>query len=274
MVFRRPSLIVARSPAPARSSRGTRPRRLPRQAERAARARRQRRSAVAPERPQRAGDNLIPQDPPPTAPRPPAPRPAPRTHAAGRPRGRSGEAPRSRAASAPRTTARSARALRGLQRGLVGAHAADRRAARLLPHARRAVPQLLARSPRRSPPTTRTSGRSRSTTATPAERHAAPGAPLRRQPARSACQDKTQSTANLRLRLNPEIHISDNLRIMSQIDLLDNLVLGSTPDAYAHQAERHDGTERQRHRLRGQRLQRLRPARRASRPRRVRPPPA
>ena len=26
-----------------------------------------------------------------------------------------------------------------------------------------------------------------------------------------ACQDKTQSTANLRLRLNPEIHISDNL---------------------------------------------------------------
>src|SRR5690606_22796827 len=47
------------------------------------------------------------------------------------------------------------------------------------------------------------------------------------------CQDKTQSHANLRLRLNPEIHISDNLRIMSQVDLLDNLVLGSTPDAYA-----------------------------------------
>jgi uncharacterized protein (TIGR04551 family) len=49
----------------------------------------------------------------------------------------------------------------------------------------------------------------------------------------TACQDKTQSTANLRLRLNPEIHVSDNLRIMSQVDLLDNLVLGSTPDAYA-----------------------------------------
>lgn len=47
------------------------------------------------------------------------------------------------------------------------------------------------------------------------------------------CRDKTESHANLRLRLNPEIHISDNLRIMSQIDLLDNLVLGSTPDAYA-----------------------------------------
>ena len=47
------------------------------------------------------------------------------------------------------------------------------------------------------------------------------------------CMDKTQSTANLRLRLNPEIHISDNLRILTQVDLLDNLVLGSTPDAYA-----------------------------------------
>lgn len=51
--------------------------------------------------------------------------------------------------------------------------------------------------------------------------------------ATAECEDKTQSTANLRLRLNPEIHISDNLRIMSQIDLLDNLVLGSTPEAYA-----------------------------------------
>jgi uncharacterized protein (TIGR04551 family) len=49
----------------------------------------------------------------------------------------------------------------------------------------------------------------------------------------SECSDKSQATANLRLRLNPEIHISDNLRILTQIDLLDNLVLGSTPDAYA-----------------------------------------
>lgn len=47
------------------------------------------------------------------------------------------------------------------------------------------------------------------------------------------CFDKSQAHANLRLRLNPEIHISDNLRILSQIDLLDNLVLGTTPDAYA-----------------------------------------
>jgi uncharacterized protein (TIGR04551 family) len=50
-----------------------------------------------------------------------------------------------------------------------------------------------------------------------------------------ACYDKTQSSANIRFRINPEIHISDNLRILSQIDMLDNLVLGSTPDAYAMQ---------------------------------------
>ena len=49
------------------------------------------------------------------------------------------------------------------------------------------------------------------------------------------CFDKTESSANLRLRLNPEIHISDNLRIMTQLDLLDNVVLGSTPNSYATQ---------------------------------------
>ncbi len=51
----------------------------------------------------------------------------------------------------------------------------------------------------------------------------------------SVCQDKTQATANMRFRVNPELHISDNLRIMAQIDMLDNLVLGSTPDTYAMQ---------------------------------------
>jgi uncharacterized protein (TIGR04551 family) len=49
------------------------------------------------------------------------------------------------------------------------------------------------------------------------------------------CIDKSESTANLRLRLNPEIHLSDNLRVLAQVDLLDNLVLGSTPDSYAMQ---------------------------------------
>jgi uncharacterized protein (TIGR04551 family) len=50
--------------------------------------------------------------------------------------------------------------------------------------------------------------------------------------ARGPCQNRSQAGANMRFRLDPELHISDNLRIVSQIDLLDNLVLGSTPQGY------------------------------------------
>lgn len=46
------------------------------------------------------------------------------------------------------------------------------------------------------------------------------------------CEDKSQAGANMRFRLNPELHISDNLRIIAQIDMLENLVLGSTPGGY------------------------------------------
>jgi len=49
---------------------------------------------------------------------------------------------------------------------------------------------------------------------------------------RSACEDKSQAGANMRFRMSPELHISDNLRVLSQIDMLDNLVLGSTPSGY------------------------------------------
>jgi uncharacterized protein (TIGR04551 family) len=52
---------------------------------------------------------------------------------------------------------------------------------------------------------------------------------------RERCENNTQAGANMRFRINPELHISDNLRIMSQIDLLDNVVLGSTPDGYGNQ---------------------------------------
>src|SRR5262249_19332478 len=48
------------------------------------------------------------------------------------------------------------------------------------------------------------------------------------------CEKNTQAGANMRFRLNPELHISDNLRVLSQIDLLDNLVLGSTPEGYTN----------------------------------------
>jgi uncharacterized protein (TIGR04551 family) len=47
--------------------------------------------------------------------------------------------------------------------------------------------------------------------------------------ANQRCNDNTNAGANLRFRLDPEFHVSDNLRVISQIDLLDNLVLGSTP---------------------------------------------
>lgn len=47
-----------------------------------------------------------------------------------------------------------------------------------------------------------------------------------------ACDNKLQAGANLRLRLNPQIHVSDNVRIHAQVDLFDNLALGSTPSGY------------------------------------------
>jgi uncharacterized protein (TIGR04551 family) len=49
------------------------------------------------------------------------------------------------------------------------------------------------------------------------------------------CDTNTQAGANMRFRINPELHISDNVRIRSQLDLLDNIVLGSTPEGYANE---------------------------------------
>lgn len=53
-------------------------------------------------------------------------------------------------------------------------------------------------------------------------------------PGTEGCKNKMQAGANMRFRLNPELHISDNVRILSQIDMLDNVVLGSTPTGYAN----------------------------------------
>ncbi|TAK28058.1 MAG: TIGR04551 family protein [Myxococcaceae bacterium] len=46
------------------------------------------------------------------------------------------------------------------------------------------------------------------------------------------CTGRTQSMANMRFRINPEIHVTDNIAIYSQIDVFDNLILGSTPQGY------------------------------------------
>jgi uncharacterized protein (TIGR04551 family) len=40
--------------------------------------------------------------------------------------------------------------------------------------------------------------------------------------------------ANIRFRYNPTLHVSESLRIRTTIDILDNLVLGSTPDGGPH----------------------------------------
>ncbi len=41
---------------------------------------------------------------------------------------------------------------------------------------------------------------------------------------------KTLGSANIRLRYSPTLHISESLRVKATFDILDNLVLGSTPD--------------------------------------------
>lgn len=41
--------------------------------------------------------------------------------------------------------------------------------------------------------------------------------------------------ANMRLRFEPTIHVNDTVKVHAQVDFLDNLVLGSTPDSFAAQ---------------------------------------
>ncbi|HEY3353759.1 MAG TPA: TIGR04551 family protein [Polyangia bacterium] len=47
------------------------------------------------------------------------------------------------------------------------------------------------------------------------------------------CGDSAISDANMRFRLEPTLNISEHVRIRAQIDMLDNLILGSTPESYA-----------------------------------------
>ena len=148
---------------------------------------------------------------------------------------------------------------RRLRRRLVDARAPGLRDPRLLPRARRALPQLRARPHRRS--------RRRALAAARRQQlHRARARALRTWP-RSAgrfaharpATDKTQAGANMRFRLNPELHISDNLRVMSQIDMLDNLVLGSTPEGYANQPASSRRLQSARRRARTRRSARSRP---------------
>jgi uncharacterized protein (TIGR04551 family) len=46
-----------------------------------------------------------------------------------------------------------------------------------------------------------------------------------------ACSHKNIGGANLRLRLEPTLNVTDQVRVHAQIDVLDNTILGSTPDS-------------------------------------------
>jgi uncharacterized protein (TIGR04551 family) len=48
---------------------------------------------------------------------------------------------------------------------------------------------------------------------------------------KGACGDKNVSAANVRLRLEPTFNVTDQVRVRSQIDVLDNTIMGSTPDS-------------------------------------------
>jgi uncharacterized protein (TIGR04551 family) len=45
------------------------------------------------------------------------------------------------------------------------------------------------------------------------------------------CGEKNLGDGNMRLRLEPTINVSDQVRVMSQIDVFDNLIMGSTPES-------------------------------------------
>ncbi len=47
----------------------------------------------------------------------------------------------------------------------------------------------------------------------------------------SGCGHKDLSTTTTRLRLEPTLNVTDQVRVRSQIDVLDNVIMGSTPDS-------------------------------------------
>ena len=48
---------------------------------------------------------------------------------------------------------------------------------------------------------------------------------------RGALHSKNLGGANIRLRLEPTINVTDQVRVLGQVDMLDNTILGSTPDS-------------------------------------------
>ncbi len=49
------------------------------------------------------------------------------------------------------------------------------------------------------------------------------------------CQSDTQAGANMRLRFEPTLRVGDNISVHTQMDLFDNIGLGSTPQGYSNE---------------------------------------
>lgn len=57
------------------------------------------------------------------------------------------------------------------------------------------------------------------------------------------CESSTQGGANIRLRVKPVLTISDNIHAYAELDVFDNLVLGSTSEGYSNQPSKDAGYE-------------------------------
>jgi uncharacterized protein (TIGR04551 family) len=55
--------------------------------------------------------------------------------------------------------------------------------------------------------------------------------PLECPVADGRCSSKNLGSGNLRLRLEPTINVTDQVRVVAQVDVLDNTIMGSTPDS-------------------------------------------
>lgn len=51
----------------------------------------------------------------------------------------------------------------------------------------------------------------------------------------SPCEGDVQGAANMRLRFAPTLRVGDNISVHTQMDLFDNMVLGSTPQGYSNE---------------------------------------
>jgi uncharacterized protein (TIGR04551 family) len=58
------------------------------------------------------------------------------------------------------------------------------------------------------------------------------------------CSSKNLGGANLRLRLDPTVNITDQVRVVAQVDVFDNTLMGSTPDSLVNYRRPGDRTGR------------------------------